>query len=313
MIGWSSLWLKALFFLVALGFGTALYREWRNLVRDHRPVTSKLILISAFVVLWMLSIFQLFVREALFHHELRRLRTEQVESIEIGNDVRADPNSISAIVRELNQAKWFEVNHGGWGEEVRFVIRLKSGKRLTYHVARYFRQPGAVLTSMSGYDSSGRGMSWNNGVVFCPALPDLLSERGILLPGDKPSPHPSPEETRCPGWPGKLLPLAVLGFFAIVSLGSLWGMVFGKIEVYSPGGGVPMRPQWLGKLAALPIVTIIAAWSSLSVVYTLFDRPDPTNKHLIIGVWLVLLFAAIGVLVRRRQSWLKSNDFLVKH
>ena len=311
MIGWSSLWPKALFFLVALVFGTALYREWRDLVRQHRPVTGRVIVVSAFVVLWMLSIFQLFTREALFHQELRQLRPEQVESIQIGNDVLADPNSISAIVGELNHARWFEVNHGGWGEEAGFVIHLNSGKRLTYHVARYLRQPGAVLISMSGYDSSGRGMSWNNGVVFCPALPAILTRTGISLPGAKA--RPIEEKTAPAGWKTKLLPLAIFGFFVIVSLSSLWGMVLGKMEVYSPGSGAPMRPQWLGKLAALPIVTIIAAWSSLRVLYTLFDRPDPTNKALVIAVWLVLLLAAVGVLARRWQSRPRSSDFFVNH
>jgi hypothetical protein len=282
-------------------FGVAVYSGWRDVFRKRRPATSKLVLSSAFVALWMLGFLQLYLREVLVHRELRQLRPEQGGSLEIGGDLITDSNSISAIVQELNQAKWFELNHGGWGEEVRFVVHLKSNEHRTFYVARYLRQPGAVLISMSGYDSNGSGMSWSNGVVFCPGLPALLSNSGISLPGAKPSPAPLPQETPSAYWSAKLFPLAVFGFFALVSLTAVWGITFGDMGV-GPRvhvGGFPSRPKIVGKLVGLPIASMIAAGSSLRVLYTLFDWPDPTNTELIVAAWFALLIGGIGVVALR--------------
>src|SRR5262249_3338755 len=148
------------------GFGSALYRAWREVLRKDAPVTAKLLFWSAFIGLWMFSILQLFVREAVFHWDLSRLRYEAVQSVQVGNNIISDRADVSNVVSALNHAKWFAPNHGGWGDEVSFTIHLKSGRHLYYHIAEYRRQPGAVLISMSNYGSGRHGMNWSNGQVF---------------------------------------------------------------------------------------------------------------------------------------------------
>lgn len=93
MIGLSSVWPKALFLVVALAFGAALYSGWRDVSRKRHPVTGKLVLSSAFVALWVLGFVQLYLREGLFHRTLQQIRAEEVASLEIGGSVLRDSNS----------------------------------------------------------------------------------------------------------------------------------------------------------------------------------------------------------------------------
>jgi hypothetical protein len=300
MIGLASLWPKAIFLLVALALSTGVYEAWRDVFRKHAPITSKLVFISVFVAFWLLGISQLFVREAIFHYQLRQLRPEMVESIEIGGNVVKDPTQVAAIAQALNRAQWFAVNHGGWGEEFPFTLHLRSGGNRTYHVAQYFRQPGAVLTSMSHYDSRGKGTGWSNGFVFCPDLPAALISSGIQVPGDKPS--PAPPIGTANGWT-RLLPLAIFGFFTLGSLTAFYGITFGDMEVHPLHGGYsPAQPKWIGKIIGLPIVTMIAAGAGLRMVNAIFDWPDPTSIALIVRAWLVLLTFGIAVLVLKSKK-----------
>lgn len=130
-------------------------------------------------------IIQLFAREERFHHDLSCLRADTLKSIEVGTRTINEPADISEIVRSLNEAHWFESNHGGWADEVPFVMNFQSGERRTYHVALYLRQQGAVLISMSNFDSSGAGAGWSNGVAFCPRLPAALAASETYLPREK--------------------------------------------------------------------------------------------------------------------------------
>jgi hypothetical protein len=303
MIGLASLWPKALALLVAFAFGMGIYVAWRDVFRKKALVTAKLVFISVFVVLWVLAISQLFVREAIFHYELRQLRPEAVESIEIGGTVVGDPSRVSAIVQALNHAQWFASNHGGWGEEVLFTVHLRSGGRQIYHVAQYFRPPGAVLMSMSNYDSRGKGLGWSNGYVFCPDLPATLISSGVPIPGDKPALVKAAGGKAKPpsGWI-RLLPLAIFGFFTLGALKVFYGITFGEMEVQPLHGGYgPGQPKWMGKVIGLPLVAMVAAGAGLRVVNTIFDWPDPTSIALNAGVWLVLLTFGIAVLTLKAR------------
>jgi hypothetical protein len=306
MTGLVSLLPKALFLLVAFAFGTAVYKSWRDVFRKNSPFTARLVFVSLVVALWMLAILQLFVREVIFHYELRQVRPELVESIEIGGSTVKDANHLSVIVQAVNRAQWFEVNHGGWGEEVPFTIHLRSGANRTYHVAQYFRQPGAVLTSMSHYDSRGKGMGWSNGVVFCPDLPAALISSGIPLPAYKPSPESAEAANRKGKSPGrwtKLLPLAIFGFFTLGSLTAFYAMTFGDMEVHPLHGGYgPGQPKWMGKMIGLPLVSMVAAGACLRMVNALLAWPDPTSIVLIATAWLVLLTFGIAVLVLKSKK-----------
>ncbi len=307
MIGFASLWPKALFVLVACGFALGVYEGWKGVVWKKEPITAKLVFISLFVGVWMFAILQLFVREAIFHYELGQLRPQAVESIEIGGRAITDVNSLSSIVHALNHAQWFAVNHGGWGEEVPFIIHLRSGAHQTYHVAQYFRRPGAVLMSMSHYDSHGRGTGWSNGYIFCPDLPGALIASGISLPADGPSPSMKAETSkgkgRTPGGWARLLQLVIFGFFTIGSLAAFYGITFGDTEVYPLHGGYgPAQPKWMGKIIGLPMVSMVAAGMGLRVVNALFDWPDPTRLTTIVGVWLALLTFGIAVLILKSRK-----------
>lgn len=185
MIGLSSIWPKLFFLLVFSIFLTAFIKSWSEVARKKAAATGKLLFMSAFFLLWAFMLIQLFVREALFHHDLSGLRVDTLESIEVGTRSINAPEDISKVVRSLNEAQWFESNHGGWANEVPFVIHFRSGERRTYHVALYLRHEGAVLISMSNFDSTGRGASWSNGIAFCPRLPAALAASGVSLPREK--------------------------------------------------------------------------------------------------------------------------------
>lgn len=185
MIGLSSFWPKLGFLVVFSVFLTTFIKSWLEVSRKKVAPTGKLLFFSAFFVLWGFLIVQLFVREALFHQDLSGLRVDALKSIEVGTRSINAPEDISEVVRSLNEAQWFESNHGGWADEVPFIIHFRSGEQRTYHVALYLRQQGAVLISMSNFDSTGRGAGWSNGIAFCPLLPATLAAAGVNLPREK--------------------------------------------------------------------------------------------------------------------------------
>jgi hypothetical protein len=84
----------------------------------------------------------------------------------------------------------------------------------------------------------------------------------------------------------------------LLSLTAFCGITFGQMDVRARSGQA-VHPKWIGKVVALPIVTIIAAGAGLRVVNSLFGWPDPTNATLIIGVWLALLTTGAAVLALR--------------
>jgi len=180
MIGFSALLPKLFFVLVASGFAVGLCEDWRPVLRRESPVTGRLLLVSAFVLLWAGLISQLFVREIRLHYDLSQLRANSIETIDVGAHTITDRNDISAIVNALNRARWFSVKHGGWADEVPLVINLRTEGHLTYHVGLYLRQKGAVLVSMSSFDP--KGSRWSNGDAFCENLPEVLAHIGVALP-----------------------------------------------------------------------------------------------------------------------------------
>src|SRR5260370_21364987 len=143
---------------------------------------------------------QMFVREALFHHDLSTLRVEDLKSIDAGIRSIDAAEDISRIVHSLNEAQWFEVNHGGWSAEVPLVLRFRSGTQRTYHVAWHERGQVAVVISQSNFDHTGGRSSWSNGYAFCPLLPRVLATGGDERPTPPPHhpPHPHPATSSPP-------------------------------------------------------------------------------------------------------------------
>jgi hypothetical protein len=271
MIGLSSIWPKLFFLLVFSGFLTAFIKSWSAVARKKAATTGKLLFLSAFFLLWAFMFIQLFVREALFHHDLSGLRVDTLKSIEVGTRSINAPEDISKIVRSLNEAQWFEVNHGGWSAEVPLVLQFRSGTQRTYHVAWYERGQGAVVISQSNFDHTGARVSWSNGFAFCPLLPRVLATGGIDLPRVEREPRATqPEETGPRSWRSRILPIAIFGFFTLGALRFFLQLIKGKTPE-SKNLRIPDVQNAARTLLGLVIVSIIAAGFGLRLMYALFD------------------------------------------
>jgi hypothetical protein len=306
LIGVTSIWPKIFFLLVFAVFISALINDWLKVAKKKAPATGKLLFGSIFFLLWSFMIIQLFVREMAFHGDLANLRFEALESVEVEGQILSDPNDISEIVNSLNGAQWFEVNHGGWADEVPLVLHFRSGQQRTYHVALYLRQEGAVLISMSNFDSAGKGSGWSNGVAFCPRLPGALAASGVYLPRERAERQKGQDEesgtSASDRWSKRLVPAAIFGVFTLGALA-----VFRRL-VSARGLGSESQPSFnpqLSSLAAiggLTVVSVIAAGCGLRVMHALFDWPDPTNKGTVLSVWLALLSGGIMLLLLRQRK-----------
>ena len=243
-------------------------------------------------------IIQRFVREALFHRDLSRLRVDALKSIEVGTRYIDEPEDISKVVRSLNDAQCFEVNHGGWSAEVPLVLRFRSGAQRTYHAAWYQWRQGAVVISMSNFDDRGKHVSWSNGYAFCPLLPAALAASGIDLPREKTEPRAiQPEETASRSWRSRILPVAIFGFFTLGALRVFLRLLTGEAESKTPRSSDVRRTAMI--MAGLAIVSVIAAGCGLRLIYALFDWPDPTNLLSIVSLSLILLGGGVISVLRR--------------
>lgn len=313
MIGLSSIWPKLFFLLVFSVFLTAFIKSWSEVARRKAAATGKLLFFSAFFLLWGFMFTQLFVREALFHHDLAGLRVDTLKSIEVGTRSINVPEDISKVVRSLNEAQWFESNHGGWADEVPFVIHFRSGERRTYHVASYLRQQGAVLISMSNFDSNGRGTGWSNGIAFCPRLLGALAASGVYLPRperaeQQKNQNVESEKAASERWSARVVPIAIFGFFTLSALAVFRRLVNGQGPVSPTVGSSYAGLKLVTTIAGLAFVSVIAAGSSLRVMHALFDWPDPTNMGTVLSVWLALLSGGIIVLLLRHRKAQQSPN-----
>lgn len=306
LIGVTSIWPKIFFLLVFAVFLSGLINDWSKVAKKKGPATGKLLFVSIFFLLWSFLIIQLFVREMAFHRDLANLRYEALENIEVEDRTLSDPNSISEIVNSLNGAQWFEVNHGGWADEVPLVLHFRSGEQRTYHVALYLRQEGAVLISMSNFDRAGKGSGWSNGVVFCPRLPVVLAASGVYLPRERAERQKSQdaesEKVTSERWSRRLVPAAIFGFFTLGALVAFRRVVSAE----GPGSETSQisdhQLRFVPAIGALAVVSVIVAGCGLRVMYALFDWPDPTNKGTILSVWLALLSGGIMLLLLRQRK-----------
>jgi len=299
MIGLSSIWPKLFFLLVFSGFLTAFIKTWSEVARKKAAATGKLLFFSAFFLLWAFMFIQLFVREALFHHDLSGLRVDTLKSVEVGTRSINAPEDISKVVRSLNEAQWFEVNHGGWSAEVPLILRFRSGTQRTYHVAWYQWGQGAVVISKSNFDDTGKRTSWSNGYAFCPLLPTVLAASGIELPREKTEPRTiQAEETGPRSWRSRILPIAIFGFFTLGALRFFLQLIKGETPE-SKTLRISDVQNAARTVLGLVIVSIIAAGFGLRLMYALFDWPDPTKLLSIASLSLALLGGGSFVVLRR--------------
>jgi hypothetical protein len=185
MIGFSSI-LAELIFPLGLGVFFLCYATWglteareRKLVnvfnRNELDYTNTLAFVLIFSVIWLGLFANRALREGHLHSELRNLRPEAVESIEIGGQTVTDRKEIGAIVTILNHSQWYSLRRGDAADQIPFVIKLADGRHHSYQIARYLRGEGAALVSQSP-------AGWENGEVFCRRLPASLEMAGVTLP-----------------------------------------------------------------------------------------------------------------------------------
>jgi hypothetical protein len=148
--------------------------KWR---RQDRQTLLGLAGLTAFFALWLALILSGFVHRALFLRELSRLKATDVDSIQIGKHELRNQQAINEVVTALHQSRWFEVNHGGWGDSVRLTIHRRSRKDMNLDVALYFREPAAIISP-----AHQPGESYIATEAFVAELPAVLRKYDIDLP-----------------------------------------------------------------------------------------------------------------------------------
>lgn len=148
--------------------------------------------ITAFFLLWFSLMCSHYYRKAQFLQELRSLSAAEVGAVRIGRHEFKDPETIRRIVGALGGSKWFEVNHGGWGDSIQLTLEKRSGAKITLDVAQYFREPAAIVGP-----SNPKGLSYSPTEAISFDLPKILQNIGVILPNcDTPHGRPcTPEQS----------------------------------------------------------------------------------------------------------------------
>jgi len=188
MRGFSGFLFEAVFpglvaLLFAFGIFVAIRKSWRERHEwaERPPAGTR----NVFKEILSLLAFLLFIAVMIagacsrfqFHYELWRLRTRDVQQIDIGTHRFSDAPSIQMVVQDLNSSEWYSVNHGGWGDETSVVLTMRSGAQWYMQVGYHFTQLGAVIRRSGGRQGSG----WNYGEVFSATLPGTLEKLGMPL------------------------------------------------------------------------------------------------------------------------------------
>jgi hypothetical protein len=163
------------FLIVASAFLFGVFELWKH--RHKEPLGVKEIGLMAFVLLWVTLGSSSYIRKAHFHYELWRLNASDVTSIQIGRHDFRDQQAIEDIVGALRRSRWFEVNHGGWGDSVPMILWKHSGEAMVIDVALYFREPAAIIGP-----ANPQGLGYSGSQAFAPELPRALERYGIKLP-----------------------------------------------------------------------------------------------------------------------------------
>ncbi len=178
--GWAVLIFVGFLVIAGILF-SGIVAGWRAKPKGQLSY-AKLIGITAFLALWFGLISMHYVNGVRFHYQLRQLQASGIYSVQIGRHDFRDRAAIEEIVGALRQSRWFEVNHGGWGDSIpltekEFGTRHRDRRREVLHETRsnhWAEQP------------TGLGHSPTQG--FAPELPRVLGKYGVTLP-DCDTPH----------------------------------------------------------------------------------------------------------------------------
>jgi len=176
MYGIKALLIFLGFMTVASFFFVAAILLWRERLREKASLRDP-VLLTLFWLLWFSLVSSSYIRRALFYSQLSHLNASDVSSIQIGHHDFTDQPTIEDIVTALRHYRWFEINHGGWGDSIPMTLRRHSGEPLKIGVALYFREPAAIVGP--AYDSAS-GLA--TAPAFAPELPQALDRHGVKLP-----------------------------------------------------------------------------------------------------------------------------------
>ncbi len=182
--GWAVLILVGFLVIAGILF-SGIVAGWRAKPKGQLSY-AKLIGITAFLALWFVLISMHYVNGVRFHYQLRQLQASGIYSVQIGRHDFRERAAIEEIVGALRQSRWFEVNHGGWGDSIPLTVRRNSGLDLVIDVAKYFMKPGAIIGPRSP-----QGLGHSPTQAFAPELPRVLDKYGVALP-DCDTPHRRP-------------------------------------------------------------------------------------------------------------------------
>ena len=181
MYGVKALLIFLGFMAVASIFFVAAVLLWRDRLRERTSIRDPLFL-TLFWLLWFSLVSSSYIRRALFYSQLSHLNASDVSSIQIGHHDFTDQPTIGDIVAALRHYRWFEINHGGWGDSIPMTLRRRSGQEMRVFVALYFREPAAIVGPYQGLAVSP---------AFAPELPQALERHGVKLPACD-TPHRKP-------------------------------------------------------------------------------------------------------------------------
>jgi hypothetical protein len=165
------------FLMVASVFLVGVFDLWKHRHRQKERLGVGGIVLTAFLLLWVFLISSGYIRKAHFHYELWRLSASDVTSIQIGRHDFEDQQTIEDLVGALCRNRWFEVNHGGWGDSVPMILRKHSGEAIIIDVALYFREPAAIIGP-----ANPQGLGYSGAQAFAPEVPRAQERHGVKLP-----------------------------------------------------------------------------------------------------------------------------------
>jgi hypothetical protein len=166
----------AMFVLVA---GVFLFAAWGLWRKSGTPQASffRRMGYSAFILVWIFMMCSVFYRKARVLYQLERLNAQDISDVKIGKHDFRDPETVREVGDALKHGRWFEVNHGGWGESISLTLQKRSGGAIVLNVATYFREPAAIISP-----ANRQGLSYSQTQAIAPELPQVLEKHGVRLP-----------------------------------------------------------------------------------------------------------------------------------
>jgi len=153
-------------------FVLGLFLIWRSMAPWKRLIATLA------VAGWVAFFAERTVHRLETRRALVELQPEAIEYLQLDGKELRNPQSLAAVLGALRQCDWFSVNHGGWSRPVRLRVTYVDGRVREFDVARYLREPGAVIA----YVPPGSRLGDQEPLAFSPDLPVALSTAGLPLP-----------------------------------------------------------------------------------------------------------------------------------